>query len=112
MTAPITGARYVAISQTITATPSTTYKLSILWNTRYGGANGITGIQALYQGADLGTYDANKPAVELYFRTISAWEFTTDSTGVGKLEIRVLNRGGQGAEYNYLDDIMVTRKST
>jgi len=110
MTAPITGARYVAISQTFTAAPSTTYKLSILLNSRYGGANGVTGIQALYQGANLGTYAANTPSIELYFKTISFWEFTTDATGVGKLEIRVLNQGGLAGQYNYLDDIMVTRK--
>lgn len=112
MTPPITGARYVAISQTFAADPSTTYKLSILLYSHNAGAAGLIGIQALYQGADLGTYEVNTPAVEVYFKTVSAWELKTDVTGVGKLEFRVLSRGGGGNEYIYLDDITLTRKST
>lgn len=112
MIPPITGARYVTISQTFAADPSTTYKLSVLLYTRNAGAAGTTAIQALYQGADIGTYSANTPAVEVYFKTVSAWELKTDATGVGKLEFRVLNRGGDGTEYIYLDDITLTKKST
>lgn len=108
--APITGARYVAISQTFAAAPSTTYKLSMLLHSAYAGPAGVTAIQALFQGADLGTFEANTPVTQQNFKTISVWEFTTDSTGLGTLEIRFFNRAGGGNEYIYLDDIAATGK--
>jgi len=111
VTPPITGGKYTGISQTFQAAPSTTYKLRILLNSRYGGsAAGLPGVTALYQGIDLGTYDCNANGVELYFKNIEVWEFTTDSTGTGKIEIRILNRAGSAGAYFYIDDIMVIKK--
>ncbi|KAK3363232.1 hypothetical protein B0T25DRAFT_562256 [Lasiosphaeria hispida] len=111
VTPPITGVKYTAIIQTFRALPSTAYKLSILLNSRYGGSSaGGPGIQVLYQGVNLGTFDCNANGVELYFKTISVWEFTTDSSGVGQVEIRILNRSGSAGAYFYLDDIAVFKK--
>lgn len=114
MVASVGSARpYVSISQTFAAAPSTTYKLSMLVNSFNGGLRGVTGIQALYQDTDLGTYLANTVSLEPFFRKISVWSsFTTDSTGVGKLEIRFVNFSTTGNYYHYLDDITVTRSST
>jgi hypothetical protein len=108
---PNTGSRYTALVQTFKALPNTSYKVSMLVNSRYGGpAAGGPGIQVWYQGVNLGTHDCNTPATTLYFHKIDMWELTTDSTGVGKMEIRVLNRGGASGAYFYLDDVMVIKK--
>jgi len=111
VTPPITGGRYAGIVQTFKATPSTTYKLSILLNSRYGGsAAGGPGIQVLYNGVNLGIFDCNANGIALYFQTISVWEFTTDESGTGTLELRVLNRSGSAGAYFYIDDIKATIK--
>ncbi|KAK0730112.1 hypothetical protein B0H67DRAFT_548129 [Lasiosphaeris hirsuta] len=111
MTPPITGGKYVSISQSFQAEPLTTYTLSVLLNSRYGGsASGAPGIQGVYQGVSLGIYDLNVPAVELYFKTLTIGQFTTDSSGTGTLDIRILNRAGSAGAYFYIDDIAVRKQ--
>jgi hypothetical protein len=101
---------YVSILQTFDALPSTTYKVGLHMNAPANILPNALDIQVLYNQALLGTHEIISATMGSPYEAVSIWEFTTDSSGRGTLEVRVVRTGSVPAGYIYLDNITVVKK--
>lgn len=106
-TVPFAG--FAAITQTFDALPSTTYKVGLNFHAPQplDPSEMLLGIR--YNQADLGTlalYNSNTSPLT----RVSLWEFTTDSSGKGTLEIRVTCESESYCGELYLDGVTVDKK--
>lgn len=102
------GLGYVGIVQTFDALRSTTYKVGLHLHAPAGTTPNTLSIQVWYNGSLRGTYTIVGPNTTPYL-PVSVWEFTTDSSGRGTLEVRVLRSTPYG-NFIYLDNVTVTKK--
>jgi hypothetical protein len=102
---PATGEKYVAIAETFVARPSTTYTLVFMY--RCLNFDSTSGIDLYYQGSRIGSSRLCATGAQFY-RDTSGISFTTDSTGVGELQVRFINPSGLTGLYYYFDQIIAT----
>ncbi|KAK4164661.1 hypothetical protein QBC43DRAFT_344249 [Cladorrhinum sp. PSN259] len=96
---PTSGSGYVSLTETFTGRPSTTYNVSFLYRCLNYDAN--TRIKILYNSVATGP-DALCPNGN--FNRATGFQFTTDSTGTGEIQIRFSNPSNLPYLYWYADD--------
>lgn len=100
---------WAAITQTFDALPSTTYKVGLNFHAPQPLDPSEMFIGLKYNQANLGTlalYNSNTSPVT----RVSLWEFTTDSSGKGTLEIRVSCESESYCGQVYVDGVSVDKK--
>lgn len=98
---PTTGSGYTGIYETFSARPSTTYAVSFVY--RCLNSDTSSSIDVYYAGVRVGS--ATCPAAAgASFNRATGIQFTTDTTGVGELEIRFTNPSNLPYIYYYADD--------
>lgn len=101
---PVSVGGYVALEQTFVARPSTTYNFSLIF--RCLNYDSQTHVAVWYGGNKIGSSSACTPSSA--FSIGGPLQFTTDATGVGKIEVRFVNGSGKQYLYFYTDAFIAT----